>query len=86
MASVNLKLSENISSSIEKQDISYLETLATATEAETYAEKVMAMPFHMKKVDEKPVNALVHHAYNNSGNVTPQVASCVHCNGKVQLL
>lgn len=40
LASINLKLSENISSSIEKQDISHLNTLETATEAEIYAEKV----------------------------------------------
>ncbi|XP_023954109.2 golgin-45 [Bicyclus anynana] len=86
LASINLKMSENISSTIEKQDISHLDTLATATEAESYAEKVMAMPFDIKRMDEEPVNALVHHAYNSSGTVTPPVASCVHCNGNVQLL
>lgn len=48
--------------------------------------QIMAMPFEIKKVNEEPVNALVHHAYNNSSNVSPPVASCLHCNGKVQLL
>ncbi|XP_026485486.2 golgin-45 [Vanessa tameamea] len=86
LASTNLKLSENISSSTEKQAINHLDSLATATEAEIYAEQVMAMPFEMKKLNEEPVNALVHHAYNNSGNISPPVASCMHCNGKVQLL
>ncbi|XP_034828492.1 golgin-45 [Maniola hyperantus] len=86
LASINLKLSENISSRLEKQDISHLDTLTTATEAETNAETVMAMPFDIKKMDEEPVNALVHRAYNSSGNATPPVAACVHCNGRVQLL
>lgn len=45
----------------------------------------MAMPFEVKRVNEEPVNALVNHAYNKS-DVSPPVASCVHCNGKVQLL
>ncbi|CAH0723820.1 unnamed protein product, partial [Brenthis ino] len=85
LASTNLKLSENISSSIEKQEISHLNLLSVDTEAEIYAEQVMAMPFEVKKVNEEPVNALVHHAYNNS-DISPPVASCVHCNGKVQLL
>lgn len=39
MSSVNLKLSENISSSVEKQDISHLNILPSATEAELFAEK-----------------------------------------------
>lgn len=86
MASVNLKLSENISSSIEKKDISYLNELNTVTDAEQYAENVMAMPLEVRRVNEEPVNALVHHAYNNSSNTLRPVASCVHCNGKVQLL
>ncbi|XP_041968627.1 golgin-45 isoform X2 [Aricia agestis] len=86
IASVNLKLSENISSSVEKQDVGHLDGLVTTTEAEKFAEEAMAMPVDVKKVNEDPVNALVHHAYNNSSNVTPPVASCAHCNGKVQLL
>ncbi|KPI99971.1 PREDICTED: golgin-45 [Papilio xuthus] len=86
MASVNLKLSENISSSVDKQDISHFNILPSATEAEIYAENVMAMPLEVKKANEDPVNALVNHAYNNSTNVAPPVASCVHCNGRVQLL
>ncbi|OWR53396.1 golgin-45 like protein [Danaus plexippus plexippus] len=84
LASTNLKLSENISSSIEKPDVSHLDKLSTVTEAEKYAEQVMAAPFEIRKVNEGPVHALVNHAYNSSGNIT--VASCVHCNGKVQLL
>ncbi|CAK1579282.1 unnamed protein product [Parnassius mnemosyne] len=86
MASVNLKLSENISSSVDKQDISHLNALPTATETEMHAENVMALPLEVKRENEEPVNALVNHAYNNSSNVSPPVASCVHCNGKVQLL
>ncbi|CAH2040409.1 unnamed protein product, partial [Iphiclides podalirius] len=86
MASVNLKLSENISSSVEKQDITHFNILPSATEAELFAENVMAMPIEVKRQSEEPVNALVSHAYNNSTNVSPPVASCVHCNGKVQLL
>lgn len=46
----------------------------------------MAMPLEVKKVNEEPVNALVHHAYSNSGNTVRPIASCVHCHGKVQLL
>ncbi|XP_072929258.1 golgin-45 [Epargyreus clarus] len=86
MASVNLKLSENVCSTVTKQDISHLNNLSTITEGEKYAENVMAMPLDVKRLNEEPVNALVHHAYNNSANITPPVASCVHCNGKVQLL
>ncbi|XP_026744372.1 golgin-45 [Trichoplusia ni] len=86
MASVNLKLSENISSSVEKQDISHLNSLPTITEGEKNAENIMAMPLEVKKVNEEPVNALVHHAYSNSGNTVRPIASCVHCHGKVQLL
>ncbi|XP_068624562.1 golgin-45 [Battus philenor] len=86
MASVNLKLSENVSSSVEKQDISHLNILPSTSEAELYAENVMAMPLEVKRGNEEPVNALVSHAYNNSTNVSLPVASCVHCNGKVQLL
>lgn len=37
---VNLKLSENISSSVEKQDISHLDNLPTITEGEINAENV----------------------------------------------
>ncbi|CAH2085603.1 unnamed protein product [Euphydryas editha] len=86
LASTNLKLSENISSSTDKPNINHLDSLPATTEAERYAEQVMAMPFEIKKVNEEPVNALVHHAYNNSNNASPPVASCAHCNGKVQLL
>ncbi|XP_049870754.1 golgin-45 [Pectinophora gossypiella] len=86
MSSVNLKLSENISNSVEKQDISHLNSLPTLTDGEVHAENVMAMPLEVKRVNEEPVNALVHHAYSNSGNSPRPVASCVHCNGKVQLL
>ncbi|KAM3967006.1 golgin-45 [Aphomia sociella] len=86
MASVNLKLSENISSTVEKQDIGHLNNLPSITDGEKNAENVMAMPLEVKKVNEVPVNALVHLAYSNSGNTVRPVASCVHCNGKVQLL
>ncbi|CAH0673925.1 unnamed protein product [Spodoptera exigua] len=86
MTSVNLKLAENISSSVEKQDISHLNSLPTATEGEKFAESVMATPLDVKKVSEAPVNALVHHAYSSSGNTVRPIASCVHCHGKVQLL
>ncbi|XP_075976440.1 golgin-45 isoform X2 [Anticarsia gemmatalis] len=86
MSSVNLKLSENISSSVPKQDISHLNNLPTITDGEKNAENIMAMPLEVQKVNEAPVNALVHHAYNNSGNTARPVASCVHCHGKVQLL
>lgn len=40
MASVNLKLSENVSSSSEKQDISHLNNLSAVTEGEVNAENV----------------------------------------------
>uniref|UniRef100_A0A2A4JE28 Golgin-45 n=1 Tax=Heliothis virescens TaxID=7102 RepID=A0A2A4JE28_HELVI len=86
MTSVNLKLSENISSSVEKQDISHLNSLPSVTEGEKNAENVMAMPLDVKKVNEEPVNALVHHAYSSSGNTVRPIASCVHCHGRVQLL
>ncbi|KAF9801662.1 hypothetical protein SFRURICE_018219, partial [Spodoptera frugiperda] len=86
MTSVNLKLAENISSSVEKQDISHLNSLPTATEGEKFAETVMATPLDVKKVSEEPVNALVHHAYSSSGNTPRPIASCVHCHGKVQLV
>nr|XP_049692877.1 golgin-45 isoform X2 [Helicoverpa armigera] len=86
MTSVNLKLSENISSSVEKQDISHLNSLPSVTEGEKNAENVMAMPLDVKKVNEAPVNALVHHAYSSSGNTVRPIASCVHCHGRVQLL
>lgn len=86
LASVNLKLSENISSTVEKQDISHLDKLPSATDGEKHAENVMAMPLEVRKVNEVPVNALVHLAYSNSGNTVRPVASCIHCNGKVQLL
>ncbi|XP_022113583.2 golgin-45 [Pieris rapae] len=86
MASVNMKLSENISSEVCKQDIGHLDNLSSITDGEKFAEQVMAMPVDIKKLSEEPVNALVHHAYTSGGNVAPPVASCVHCNGKVQLL
>lgn len=86
MASVNLKLSENISSSVEKQDISHLNSLPVMTDGEKNAEHVISMPLEVQRGSEVPVNALVHHAYSNSGNTTLPVASCAHCNGKVQLL
>lgn len=40
LSSINLKLSENISSSIEKQNIVHLHNLPSSTEAENCAEKV----------------------------------------------
>lgn len=40
LSSVNLKLSENISSSVEKQDISHIGGLPIATDGEKYAEDV----------------------------------------------
>lgn len=40
MASVNLKLSENISSSVDKQDISHLNSLSALTDGEINAENV----------------------------------------------
>ncbi|CAG4945602.1 unnamed protein product [Colias eurytheme] len=86
VALVNMKLAENISSDVCKQDIGHLDNLASVTDGEKFAEQVMAMPIDVKRLNEEPVNALVHHAYSNSGNVAPPVASCVHCNGKVQLL
>lgn len=86
LALVNLKLSENVSSSNEKPDISYLDNLPTETDGEKHAENIMAMPLEVKKVSEEPVNALVHHAYNSSSSTPRPIASCVHCNGKVQLL
>ncbi|CAB3250593.1 unnamed protein product [Arctia plantaginis] len=86
LSSVNLKLSENISSSVAKQDISHLNTLPSVTDGEKNAENIMAMPLQVRQVNEAPVNALVHHAYSNSGNTIRPVASCVHCHGKVQLL
>lgn len=46
MASVNLKLSENISSSVEKQDTSHLNNLPTITEGEKNAENV-SVPLFM---------------------------------------
>lgn len=86
LSSVNLKLSENVSSSVEKQDISHLNALPIITDGEKNAENIMAMPLEVRKLNEAPVNALVHHAYNNSGNTPRPIASCVHCHGKVQLL
>ncbi|XP_037296899.1 golgin-45-like [Manduca sexta] len=86
LASVNLKLSENISSSVEKQDVSHLNNLPTMTDGEMNAENVMAMPLEVRKGNEVSVNALVHHAYTNTGNTVRPVASCMHCNGRVQLL
>ncbi|KAJ8724489.1 hypothetical protein PYW08_015963 [Mythimna loreyi] len=86
MSSINLKLSENISSSVKKQDISHLDKLSTITEGEKNAENIMATPLDVRKVSEEPVNALVHHAYSSSGNTPRPIASCVHCHGKVQLL
>ncbi|KAJ2947427.1 hypothetical protein O0L34_g17205 [Tuta absoluta] len=86
LSSVNLKLAENISSSVEKQDVSHLNSLPMATEGELQAENIMAMPLEVQKSNEAPVNALVHHAYSSSGYSPRPVASCVHCNGKVQLL
>lgn len=86
LASVTLKLSENVTSHVEKQDISQLYTLPATTDAEKYAENILAMPIEVKKVNEEPVNALVHHAYNSSGSTVRPIASCVHCNGRVQLL
>lgn len=86
LACVNLKLSENLSSSVEKQDISHINSLPTRTEGEKNAENVMAMPLDIKRSNEVSVNALVHHAYSSSGNTVRPVASCVHCNGRVQLL
>ncbi|XP_026330334.1 golgin-45 [Hyposmocoma kahamanoa] len=86
MASVNLKLSENISSSVDKQDISHLNSLSALTDGEINAENVMAKPLEVKRMNEEPLNALVHHAYSSSGNTPRPVASCVHCNGRVQLL
>ncbi|XP_059053561.1 golgin-45 [Achroia grisella] len=86
LASINLKLSENISISIDKQDISHLDNLPSMTDGEKHAENVMAMPLEVRKVNEVPVNALVNLAYSNSENTARAVASCVHCNGKVQLL
>ncbi|KOB72832.1 Glutaredoxin [Operophtera brumata] len=86
LASVNVKLSDNISSSLEKQDISHVNSLPVFTDGEKNAENVMATPLNVNRLNEAPVNALVHHAYNNSSNNVRPVASCVHCNGKVQLL
>ncbi|RVE41693.1 hypothetical protein evm_013658 [Chilo suppressalis] len=86
MASVNLKLSENISSNVEKQDISHLDDLMTITEGEKNAEDIMAMPLVVKRMNDDSLNALVHHAYSNSGTTARPVASCVHCTGRVQLL
>ncbi|XP_013194069.1 golgin-45 [Amyelois transitella] len=86
LSSVNLKLSENISSSTEKQDISHLNDLPSATDGEKHAENVMALPLEVRKVNEEPVNALVHHAYTNSTTTVRPIASCVHCKGRVQLL
>lgn len=40
LASVNVKLSDNISSSVEKQDISYVNSLPTFTDGEKNAENV----------------------------------------------
>lgn len=40
LSSVNLKLSENVSSSVEKQDISHVDSLPTATDGEKHAEDV----------------------------------------------
>lgn len=40
LASVTMKLSENVSSSVEKQDVSCLDTLDSTTEAERNAENV----------------------------------------------
>ncbi|XP_050667081.1 golgin-45 [Leptidea sinapis] len=85
LASVNLKLSENLSKDVPKQDISHLDDLSSISDGEKYAEQVMSMPVDIKRGNDVPVNALVHHAYNNV-NVTLPVASCVHCNGRVQLL
>ncbi|XP_053606091.1 golgin-45 [Plodia interpunctella] len=86
LASVNLKLSENISSSTEKHDISHLNDLPSVTDGEKNAENVMAMPLEVRKVNEEPVNALVHHAYNNTTTTLRPIASCIHCKGRVQLL
>ncbi|XP_028170590.1 golgin-45 [Ostrinia furnacalis] len=86
MSSVNLKLSENISNSVEKQDIIHLNSLPTITEGEKNAEHVMAMPLDVKKLNDAPLHALVHHAYSSSGSTARPVASCVHCTGRVQLL
>ncbi|CAK1543961.1 unnamed protein product [Leptosia nina] len=86
VASVNMKLSENISSEVQKQNIAHLDNLATVTDGERFAEEAMAMPVDVRRLNEEPVNALVQHAYSNSGHIAPPVASCVHCNGKVQLL
>lgn len=40
MASVNMKLSENISSDVNKQDITHLDNLRTVTDGENFAEQV----------------------------------------------
>lgn len=40
MASVNLKLSENISSSVEKQNVAHLNELSSFTDGEKFAENV----------------------------------------------
>lgn len=82
---LNLKLSENISSNCVKQDISHLHKLPMSTDGEKHVENIMATPLEVKRVNEVPVNALVSHAYT-SGNISKPIASCVHCNGRVQLL
>lgn len=46
LASVMMKLSENISSSVEKQDTSLLNTLSSVTEAERNAENVSICKIH----------------------------------------
>lgn len=66
MSSVNLKLSENISSSVEKQDISFLNNLPTITEGEKNAENVSSIFCEYLNIYMTPDMTMSRDRYANS--------------------